>query len=60
MDGGSPNKQKSFGGCGWDPTDRAERDLKYDQGKGDVKVLPGSGSKIYRVHTIKMRGGVAQ
>ena len=57
LDGGSPNKQKSFGGCGCDPTDRAERDLKYDQAKGDAKGLPGSGSEIYRVDTIKMRGG---
>jgi len=29
LDGGSPNKQKSFGGCGCNPTDRAERDLKF-------------------------------
>ena len=57
LDGGSPNKQKSSDGCGYDPTDRAERDLEYDQGKGDVKGLPGSGSEIYRVDTIKMRGG---
>ena len=60
LDGGSPNKQKSFGGCGCDPIDRAERDLKYDQAKGDAKGLPRSGSEIYRVDTIKMRGRVAQ
>ena len=60
LDGGSPNKQKSFGGRAYDPTDRAERDLKYDQAKGDAKGLPGSGSEIYRVDTIKMRWWVAQ
>ena len=57
MDGGSPNNQKSFSGCGCDPADRAERDLKYDQGKGDVKGLPGSGSEIYPVDIIKIKGG---
>ena len=60
LDGGSPNKQKSFGGCGCDSTDRAERDLKYDQARGDAEGLPGFDSEIYPVDTIKMREGVAQ
>ena len=42
------------------PTDRAEREMKYDQAKADAKGLPGSGSEVYRVNTIKMMWGVAQ
>ena len=41
------------------PTDRVERNLKYDQAKADAKGVPGSGSQVYRVDTIKMKWGVA-
>ena len=41
------------------PTDRVERNLRYDQAKADAKGVPGSGSQVYRVDTIKMKWGVA-